>query len=388
MTEDTDDTTPDVGAIDAGDPGLEHGVDDGAGGAIDGDGGDDDDDGSDDPSGEADFDSLLAEYRAEGGDPVDPDHPDGDREESKAGPDPDVRPRRQASEERLVVRMQRSEQENLQLRQEIQRLQQEGSPQRFKSSGDLLEDVVRLVTAEMGGRPDGAKLRERLMRLGGDIVAELHGDQSDPQVQARLQSRAAERKNREIQAQIDELRAGNTQKERQLMAQTAVNQIGGYLNETRSTERYPHMHAVETDVTRTIWDGIQVLATQGYTVTPENAADAIEFICKRIDDEHRATAERLDGVRGKKLQDRESGAGRDGNKAARPPTSQQQTRGARKDQANNRREDRGGRTVTASGVGARRAPDPKTELTGDELFEATLAEHRQERSRKANTRRT
>ncbi len=281
------------------------------------------------------------------------------------------------TEERVVRRLQQAEAALQERDDEIARLRSAQTATRpaFKSSGDMVEDVISLIQNELNTTDaNDPRIKERLMRLGGDLVAQLHDDPNDPGIRARNEQRAQAKRERDIQAQIDELKAGNTQKDLQLRDQQAIQYIGQTLTQVKAEDRYPHLFAVESDVPEVINQGLKVLYAKGHRVTAANAVDTLEYICKQIDDEHRKVAERLEAVKSKK-------AAANGQKAAvQPNQTQTETRGARKDGQSSRREDRG-RTVTASGVGGRQAPQPQKTETSDEMFDRMYREELAEANR-------
>lgn len=292
-----------------------------------------------------------------------------------------------ASQVRIVRENQRLEAENVELRRlynEARQVPQQGA---FRPSGDLMTDMMELAGHYGNFKPDDRdRMTQALQRFGTDLVAELAGDTNDPTLQARRQARQQATNNLQIQRQIDELKRGNADKDRQIAEQDARGKIDVVLGEIKAADEYPYLYAAEDDVSGRINEALNVLYAQGWRATDrQSVLDTVSFVSKRLDDEHRKTVERLEAVRSKK-------AVAPAQKAAATPISQQhqtdRTRGTLKDGSKNRGEDRGRKTVTASNVGSRTAPAPRTDLTPDELFEETLREQREERkARSASARR-
>lgn len=224
-------------------------------------------------------------------------------------------------------------------------------------------------------------VRARLQQAGMDLLSEIAGDDvDDPAIRRRRDERAAGRREREIRAEIESLKRESAEKDRMLREREALGQISSALRSSGAAAEHPFMFAGEEDPTAAVWEGLKLLQEGGLEIRSDaDAEDAIAYVCKRLDDHHRSLAVRLGSV------------GKGGKPDGRHTSQGETTRGSRKDGAD-RREDRGGRTVTASGVGERAAParrepapqghDDRTE----DLFDQTLREELAERRRRAAQR--
>lgn len=339
-----------------------------------------------------DFESMLAEHLGldDDGDSADEAEPDSaidDEDEASddgSSSEEDVeKPRSDDRQGRIVQRLQASQARVVELERELRELKTAGkgvtTQGPFRSSGDLLDDLVGMAKVQLGIKDDSdPKLRDALWDLGGDLLAELSSDSDDPQVRSRLDRRAQQRKERAIQAQIDELKQRNESSIREANEAHGIAQMTKHLSDTKAETEYPYLFAAEDDVPRTVLAGIQTLIEAGHRVDDSNVEDTISFVLERIDSEHRARFDRLEKLRGKDGKDRRT-QHTQGEQKARTKT---ETHGAQRNGRSDRKERKGGRTVTASGVGQRVAKRPDGDgLTGDELFESMLRDEIQARKR-------
>jgi hypothetical protein len=302
-----------------------------------------------------------------------------DREEPKAE---EPKAKAPPAEERLVRRLQKSEARVVELERALRESQTQPPQSGFAPSGDLIGDVIGLAAAYLGPdvRQDDPRVQAQLRQIGVGLVAELAGETADPELARIRQSRAEARRHAEVQRQIDDLKRQGAQKDAQLREAEARTFVSVGLKELDAESEYPFLFAAEDDVTSAVYQGLDALHARGYQIrSRQDAVDAMAYVCKTLEDEHRRTAERLERAK----------SGR--KSAVTPNQPSTETRGPQKDGASGRSrgEDRGrGKTVTASGTGNRQAPQPKAEtaMTADELLEQTLREDREERRRAAAQR--
>lgn len=343
------------------------------------------------------FESMLAAELS--GDSDDEEVNDDDSEESSSHDDRDDEQKESDDEDhdetetpksktpdsvaRTIRRLQESQARIVELEKELRAVKSAPQP-KFQSTGDILDDLISLTAARLGVKDDDPKVRDALFDLGGDLIAELHSESDDPAISARRNRREMNKRERAVQAQIDELKQRNEAAQREVEIANGINDITSYLNDIKAEKNYPYLYAAEDDVPRTILEGIWTLTESGHQITSANVNDTINFIVDRINSEHKARLIKLEKLRG----------GKDSNSNGKDRRIQHiqnqqrktETHGAQKSGQTNRKEKKGGRTVTASGVSQRVAKRPDGDgLTGDDLFESMLQEEIKSRNR--NTRR-
>lgn len=365
MEDDTNDT---------GDDGIEYGQDD----ASAADHGDDS------------FEAALREFQEETGHDLSgqggSEDVDGAEPKPDAGP-PKGKPVAPGSKDSVVRRMQLAEERSLRLEQENKALKAERQVQKPPaSSGDLLDDLWSNAAQRLGVDRSDPKVRALIYELTGDVMAELEPDSDDPHIQARLEKRRRDRERITLQSQIDEMkRDRETREKAALMEQNRSNGIATmrqHLESINAADEYPHLYAAEDDPIAAAFSGLQTLVAAGHTIDDSNAEDTIAYVLSRIDAEHRTRLERLEAAKSKRSGGKPPSAPIQPHRE--PVRTPEKTRGAREDRAADRREDRGGRTVTASGVGMRRVPvaaKSDAEKTPDEVFEDSYREFQEEQRR-------
>jgi hypothetical protein len=345
--------------------------------------------GADDGDTEASFEELLAEEmdavreskQDTADDGADGDPVEGEESEETQRPETDVKAepkaKPKAAEERPVRIIQRLEAENVELRKQVKELRESPRQDGFRPSGDIVTDFEAVARMYAGKDADAASTRQVLQNAGRALVAYFAEGTKDPELLRLQAEREANRKHAEVQRQIDELRRQKDEAAQAVSRNEGVGFVRAGLTELNAAEEFPYLYAAESDVESTVYDGIQMLVDSGYRIADKQSAfDAMAYVAKRLDDDHRATAERL---------------GRVGRKAATPPTQlRDETRGARKDGPETAGRTVGRpKTVTASGASRGTTPpqrDQQGPKTTDELFEDLLREERQEKRRNAASR--
>lgn len=281
------------------------------------------------------------------------------------------------AEERPVRIIQRLEAENVDLRRQLKEMREQPRQEGFRPSGDIVTDFEAVARMYAGKDADDASVRQVLQRGGKALVAYFAEGTKDPELLRLQAEREVNRKHAEVQRQIDELKRQKEQADQALSRTEGLGFVRTGLTQMNASEEFPYLYAAESDVESTIYDGIQMLVDGGYRINDrQSAIDAMAYVAKRLDDDHRATAERLTRV---------------GRKSATAPNQPlTETRGAQKDgpQTAGRTVGRQ-KTVTASGATRGTTPpqrDREVPKNTDELFEDLLREERQERRRNAASR--
>lgn len=350
------------------------GDDDGQGTSEDEDGGDDEGNDDDDGSSNDDGDE-------EGSSEHDDDDDDTVNEKDRRKTDP-----RQA---RAIVRLQRSEARVVELERELRDLKtavKQTERKQVDSSGDILDDLIDNIATKLGVKRGDDRLRTELFELGADLMAELNDDSDNPEIRARLQRRDQSKRERAIQKQIEELKTSTSQRDREAQEREGIERMSSHLTSIKASKTYPYLYSVEDDVPRTVLNGIAALVEEGHRVTDDNVQDTIDFIMKMIDDEHRSRYERVGKALGKNGKNGVSSAKNNmerhtqGQQKARNRT---ETHGSQKQgQKKDRNERKGGRTVTASGVGQRTSRSEDKVMKMDDLFESMLSQEIRDRGRR------
>lgn len=347
--------------------------------------------------GDDDFAAALAEHRAELAG-VDADN-DGDGDDAgERGPSDDdptarlgegpPRPKSRSREESVVRRMQLAEERSLRLEQELKAMRAKTatpSPP-MRTSGDPVDDLWNMAAAELGCDRSDPRVRARIFEITGDVMADLESDSTDPEIRARNERRTRERERKALQAQIDEMKRDREAREQAATIERnrehGMRTMREHLTDSSAEESFPHLYAAEDDPVSAVFDGLRALVEAGHAIDDSNAADTIAYVCATIDRDHAVRLERLEALKSRSSGQKPQPTPNQSRREAAPVGK---TRGALKDGPRNRREDRGGRTVTASGVGSRQAPATKSdaEKTPDEIFEEMLAERREAQRRQS-----
>lgn len=316
-------------------------------------------DDSDDETDDSDSDDVTETGSDDG---------DDDAEDEKTDDRPTNR-----SRESVVRRLQRSQDRVQELERTVRELRasaQDLSP--VQTSGDFLEDLVTSRCKALKCKPDDPKIRSELYELAGDIMAVID-DSDDEVLRQRRRDRDLRLREHRTSREIEQLREQNRIRDEKLQEREALDGIARLTSEMKFEETYPYLFAAEDDVPGAIFEGIRLLYENGHRIDDSNVRDTVAYVVRTLDAEHRKTLSRLESVRSRasKSKDRDSNGG-------------ERTRGDRQDRSKdrNRREDQGGRTVTASGTGARSVPVRK-QMSDDQLFDSMLKEHRNEQRRRA-----
>ena len=291
-----------------------------------------------------------------------------DADESDA--DEDIEEKKPQAKERVIRKLVESENkvrklsaENKELINKLNELTSKNKS--FSSTGDIVDDMKSQFAVELGVDENDSRITDRLREAAMDILAELAGETiDDPGLRKRREERNLNKRHRATQKEIQAMKEEMAEKERNIQQQNAVNALNQHLVSSKAQDNFPYLFAAENDVPSVIFESIKVLESNGHSINSDaDAIDAINYVCKKLDEYHEKAAEKLISIKNSRISKQQHNI--KSNDSGKKRVSDQ------KDDSSRSKKEKQSNTITAPTTGDRKAP--KSSNSFEDLLKEELA---------------
>jgi len=313
-------------------------------------------------------DESDEEVSSDDEDAVSDDADESDADESDA--DEDIEEKKPQAKERVIRKLVESENkvrklsaENKELINKLNELTSKNKS--FSSTGDIVDDMKSQFAVELGVDENDSRITDRLREAAMDILAELAGETiDDPGLRKRREERNLNKRHRATQKEIQAMKEEMAEKERNIQQQNAVNALNQHLVSSKAQDNFPYLFAAENDVPSVIFESIKVLESNGHSINSDaEAIDAINYVCKKLDEYHEKAAEKLIFIKNSRISKQQHNI--KSNDSGKKRVSDQ------KDDSSRSKKEKQSNTITAPTTGDRKAPNSSNSF--EDLLKEELA---------------